>query len=181
MIMSVCPSCGAPNFDTQTCVNCQKPLGGESTSPPEIVQVREMELIPVVRAGFMRRFAAFAIDWLLLGIITDIFSFFYRLGMSRSSAVMSINAAMLFSTALFILYFTFLPGDGGQSLGKMVMGIRIERSDGAAMTYGRAFLRALGYFLSFFFMTFLGFWWALWDRKNQTWHDKIAGTEVIKI
>jgi uncharacterized RDD family membrane protein YckC len=30
-------------------------------------------------------------------------------------------------------------------------------------------------------MTFLGFLWALWDKNNQTWHDKIAGTEVIRV
>jgi uncharacterized RDD family membrane protein YckC len=28
---------------------------------------------------------------------------------------------------------------------------------------------------------FLGYFWAAWDRKRQTWHDKIAGTYVVKI
>ena len=26
----------------------------------------------------------------------------------------------------------------------------------------------------------LGFWWMLWDPRRQTWHDKIAGTIVVR-
>jgi uncharacterized RDD family membrane protein YckC len=26
----------------------------------------------------------------------------------------------------------------------------------------------------------LGFLWALWDNKQQGWHDKLAGTLVVK-
>jgi uncharacterized RDD family membrane protein YckC len=28
---------------------------------------------------------------------------------------------------------------------------------------------------------YLGFLWMLWDGDRQTWHDKIAGTVVIKV
>jgi uncharacterized RDD family membrane protein YckC len=85
------------------------------------------------------------------------------------------------SIVLIILYFTLLTGDAGQTLAKSLLGIRVVRTDGTNVSYGRAFARSLGYFLSIFFGTFLGFIWVLWDRKNQTWHDKIAGTVVIRI
>lgn len=26
----------------------------------------------------------------------------------------------------------------------------------------------------------LGYFWAIWDKDGQTWHDKIAGTVVVK-
>lgn len=26
----------------------------------------------------------------------------------------------------------------------------------------------------------IGFFWAIWDKDNQTWHDKIAGTVVVR-
>jgi uncharacterized RDD family membrane protein YckC len=26
----------------------------------------------------------------------------------------------------------------------------------------------------------LGYFWAIWDKDGQAWHDKIAGTVVIK-
>ena len=44
-------------------------------------------------------------------------------------------------------------------------------------------LRALGWQLAHVFSGFfcyLGYLWMLWDKRNQTWHDKIAGTVVIK-
>jgi uncharacterized RDD family membrane protein YckC len=28
---------------------------------------------------------------------------------------------------------------------------------------------------------FLGFLWMIWDQEKQTWHDKIAGTIVIRL
>ncbi|UCF87994.1 MAG: RDD family protein, partial [bacterium] len=91
------------------------------------------------------------------------------------------NAALGFSAALFILYFTLLTGEGGQTLGKMLLGIRVVAENGSRVGYGRSLLRAIAYIVSFFFGTFLGFLWALWDRKNQAWHDKIAGTIVVKV
>jgi uncharacterized RDD family membrane protein YckC len=30
-------------------------------------------------------------------------------------------------------------------------------------------------------VAFLGFLWAGWDREKQTWHDKIAGTVVVRM
>ena len=27
---------------------------------------------------------------------------------------------------------------------------------------------------------YLGYLWMLWDGKNQTWHDKVAGTFVVR-
>jgi len=28
---------------------------------------------------------------------------------------------------------------------------------------------------------FLGFLWMLWDKDRQTWHDKAAGSFVIRV
>jgi uncharacterized RDD family membrane protein YckC len=28
---------------------------------------------------------------------------------------------------------------------------------------------------------FLGFFWILWDKDQQGWHDKIAGTVVVRL
>ena len=27
----------------------------------------------------------------------------------------------------------------------------------------------------------LGFLWMLWDPERQTWHDRVAGTYVVKV
>jgi uncharacterized RDD family membrane protein YckC len=44
--------------------------------------------------------------------------------------------------------------------------------------------RALGWQLAHVFSGFccyLGYFWMLWDKRNQTWHDKIARTVVVKV
>ena len=66
--------------------------------------------------------------------------------------------------------------------------LRFVRSDALdtgmeRATYGQAFGRTLmiGFFFSIFFMGgALDFVWPLWDRKRQAWHDKVAGTVVIR-
>jgi len=176
-----CPSCGAPDQGVPFCVSCLMPLHGSLSTPSGTVSVQFVTRQQAVKAGFFRRFAAFAIDWLILSVLADIVRFAYRSGSRTDPGMMQLDMALAISTVLFFLYFTLFIGDGGRTPGKMLMGIKVQRIDGSAVSYGRAFLRSLGYIVSMFFMTFLGFIWALWDRKKQAWHDKIAGTEVIKI
>ena len=131
-------------------------------------------------AGFFRRLGAFAVDWIALSILADIVRFAYSTGGASNGDMMNLDGAMLLSAVLFLLYFTLLTGEGGQTLGKIILGIRVVRTDGSPVTYSHAFLRSLGYGVSTFFFTFLGFLWAAWDRRKQAWHDKIAGTIVIR-
>ena len=182
MATRTCPSCGATNYGATFCTSCKKPLRGSLSTPSGMIGVQFAgKEQSVTRAGFFRRFAAFAIDWLTLSIIADIVRFTYRIGSGSDPGLGHLDVAIVFSTVLFILYFTLLTGEGGQTLGKMLLGIRVQSIDGSTVGYGRSFIRALGYPLSMFFMTFLGFLWALWDKKNQAWHDKIAGTVVVKV
>lgn len=44
---------------------------------------------------------------------------------------------------------------------------------------GQLIVRYIGYFISFFVFC-LGFLWVAFDKRKQGWHDKIAGTLVIK-
>ncbi|PIP08224.1 MAG: hypothetical protein COX51_04865, partial [Syntrophobacteraceae bacterium CG23_combo_of_CG06-09_8_20_14_all_50_8] len=48
------------------------------------------------------------------------------------------------------------------------------------MTYGIAFLRWIGYFISALPL-YIGFLWVAFDGKKQGWHDKLAGTVVILV
>ena len=70
-------------------------------------------------------------------------------------------------------------GRTGQSLGKTVLGIRVVRmSDGLAPGGGLAFVRRLCQFLNYPAFC-LGWLWASWDPKSQTFADKITGVVVI--
>ncbi|UGA40660.1 RDD family protein [Chromobacterium haemolyticum] len=64
--------------------------------------------------------------------------------------------------------------------GKMLLGARIvDAKTGAPMTPGQAALRYLGYFVSCF-PFLLGLIWVGLDARKQGWHDKIAGTVVVR-
>lgn len=68
----------------------------------------------------------------------------------------------------------------GTSPGHALMGFRIIRTDGTPVTFGTMFLRnIIGKIVSGMFLG-LGYFWAIWDKDGQAWHDKIAGTVVLK-
>jgi uncharacterized RDD family membrane protein YckC len=48
------------------------------------------------------------------------------------------------------------------------------------LTWVVALVRALAALFGVCVM-FLGFLWILWDSERQGWHDKIAGTVVVKL
>jgi len=48
-----------------------------------------------------------------------------------------------------------------------------------APSTGQLIVRYVGYFISSLFLC-LGFLWIAFDARKQGWHDKIAGTVVIK-
>jgi uncharacterized RDD family membrane protein YckC len=66
----------------------------------------------------------------------------------------------------------------GQTLGKRAMGLKVVSVRGGKVDVVTAFIRSLCRILSSIFL--LGYLWMLWDKNSQTWHDKIAGTYVVK-
>lgn len=77
------------------------------------------------------------------------------------------------------LYFTCFVAVTGQTPGKMVLGLKVVPVERGIMTFGMAFLRWVGYIVSSFFF-YLGFVWIAFDPRKQGWHDKIAGTVVVR-
>lgn len=64
--------------------------------------------------------------------------------------------------------------------GKMAVGAQIvdAKSFGKAST-GQLIGRYFAYYISTIFLL-LGFFWVAFDARKQGWHDKLAGTVVIK-
>lgn len=64
--------------------------------------------------------------------------------------------------------------------GKMVLGARIvDARSGGKPGLGQLIVRYLGYYLSMA-VFFLGFVWIALDARKQGWHDKLAGTVVVR-
>lgn len=67
----------------------------------------------------------------------------------------------------------------GQTPGKFALGIQVVKADGTPISDVDAVIRAIGYQVSSLVFG-LGYIWAIFDRNNQTWHDKLARTYVVR-
>jgi uncharacterized RDD family membrane protein YckC len=64
--------------------------------------------------------------------------------------------------------------------GKMVISARIvDVKTGDRPSTGQLIGRYFAYFLSSLPVG-LGFFWIGWDKQKQGWHDKLAGTAVVR-
>ncbi|MDP8943629.1 MAG: RDD family protein [Actinomycetota bacterium] len=122
------------------------------------------------RAGFWRRFAASLLDGILIGVASVILGALLR------------GAGSALATLLSIAYYVYFEGGPtGQTLGKQALGIRVvDLPAGGEIGYGRAFIRWLGRILSSI-PILLGYFWMLWDREKQTWHDKLSTAVVVPV
>jgi len=114
------------------------------------------------KAGFWIRMLALLIDVVLVAIVT---------GRDHSHD--------LFLPAI-AAYGALLWKFKGATVGDIIVGIKVVRADGVPIDWVTAIVRALACFLSLIFIG-LGFIWIAFDPEKQGWHDKIAGTVVVKL
>jgi len=67
----------------------------------------------------------------------------------------------------------------GQTIGAMILRTKVVRLDGQPLDFATALVRAFSAFISAAAL-FVGFFWAGWTKDRQSWHDRIAGTTVVK-
>jgi uncharacterized RDD family membrane protein YckC len=144
-------------------------------------------------AGFISRAIAFVLDIVVMSVavvaavalLQALLGFFTLYGLIGERVVQSspFRDIVVVVTALIgvgvtigypVVFWVLL----GQTPGKLLMGVRIARTNGQRLTIGRALLRYLGYWLSAIPLG-LGFFWVLVDDQRQGWHDKLADTYVI--
>jgi uncharacterized RDD family membrane protein YckC len=121
------------------------------------------------RAGFWRRLGGAVIDGVIVGVVGSILELLLKHGIGDVLALI-VSAS----------YFTYFEGGPkGAGFGKQAMGIRvIDAHTGLPIGHPRAFVRWIGQYLSAI-VIFLGYFWMLWDREKQCWHDKLAGDVVV--
>lgn len=115
--------------------------------------------------GFGRRLAASLIDGLIFMVVEMVIPVGMRF-------LFNIVVSPLYSIVLWVRW-------NGQTVGKKAMKIKVVKEAGGVLTYREAVIRYFCYFVSGIPL-FLGYLWVIWDDKKQGWHDKIAGTLVVK-
>ena len=114
------------------------------------------------KAGFWERMGAGFLDIVLVSIVGSI-----------------VDMAPL-GLLLALAYFAGMWAWKGTTIGGIVLGLKVARLDGQPVTFAVALVRALAAAFSIVVL-FLGFLWIAWDADRQGWHDRIAGTVVLKL
>lgn len=132
-------------------------------------------------AGFWRRLVALIIDYVIVGVVSYVINL--GIGAIVHSAGGSYTISGVVQFILGLIYFTWLWSTQGRTLGYMVMGMRLVRSDGTPAGVGTAIARFILIELSFYLCLIpaivSAFMIGLSESKKGI-HDHIVGTAVIE-
>lgn len=157
------------------------------------------------RAGFGVRLGGYIIDSILYGLLaapfvvggtfaivaafkdcdtidTDTGTEFSCVGDQFKGGLFAAGIAILAVGAILILllYVSQL-GKSGQTWGRKMLAIRVvDATTGQPIGFGRALGRTLFAHIISSALCSLGYLWMLWDKEQQTWHDKVIGTIVVR-
>jgi uncharacterized RDD family membrane protein YckC len=134
-------------------------------------------------AGLLRRLGALVYDGLLLaGLLMAATALF--LPLTGGEAILSQTHPWLEWIYRVVLVLVIVGFNGiawtrsGQSLGMAAWRLRVEREDGALLTWADTVRRLATAVLSL--LPFgLGYAWLLIDPARRTWHDHLSRTRVI--
>lgn len=121
-----------------------------------------IELAAMPRAGFWLRFAAMLIDLTVVAFV--------------NAVTFESGKALWF---LLAVYHLGMWSWKGTTLGGSILGLRLIRIDGRPLDWQTCAFRLLGCVVSILPLG-LGFFWVAWDAECQSWHDRIAGTTLVR-
>jgi uncharacterized RDD family membrane protein YckC len=145
---------GAPGAPGTPGANAARPAAATPTTPVTAA---------LPRAGFWIRMGALLIDIILVVFLTGVLHHSHDLEL----VVLAAYGAMMWKLR-------------GATVGGIVFDLQVVRLDGREIDWETAIVRALSCFLSLA-VAGLGFIWIAFDGNRQAWHDKIAGTVVVRV
>jgi uncharacterized RDD family membrane protein YckC len=131
-----------------------------SPAPTPATAAASAAIMPL--AGFWIRMTALLLDALMIGIVIGVFHHKFDVELLLLAA---------YGAVMWKLR--------GATIGGIVFDLQIVRQDGQPIDWLTAIVRALSCFLSLA-IAGLGFIWIAFDGDKQAWHDKIAGTLVVR-
>lgn len=122
-----------------------------------------LNLTALPRAGFWIRMCALVLDVTLVGFVLSLLRGEFR-------------SELIFLAAYGAVMWKLR----GTTVGGIICDLKVARMDGRPIDWSTAVVRALACFLSLAIVG-LGFVWIALDPEHQAWHDKIAGTVVVRV
>lgn len=142
--------------------------------PPVVPLVSAAPLVisaaTLPRVGFWHRLGASLLDCIMLGIVTGMSSTVFNGWLTPGGSL----------PFWFAVYCVVMWATKGTTIGGIICGLKVVRLDDRPLDWSVAIVRALGGFLSLA-VAGLGFIWVAFDDEKQSWHDKIAGTTIVKV
>jgi len=128
----------------------------------------------------MVRLASMLYESLLLGSVLFVAGYLFVAVFHGIQSTPAFNPLFrVYLLAIIAAYFLWFWLHGGQTLAMKTWRLRVVGNDGVLLTPKQAVLRfvfaLIGVLLGF------GILWALFDRDRQFWHDRMAGTKIIRV
>ena len=145
-------------MDTSSAPLPPPPHGAAAAVAPAMIDVTTLP-----RAGFWIRMLALLIDLILVGVAMS----WLHHGSGGLLVLLAAYGAIMWKLK-------------GTTVGGIVCDLKVVRIGGGPLDWVTSIVRALGCFLSLV-IAGLGFIWIAVDHEHQAWHDKIAGTVVVRV
>ncbi len=148
------------------------PVSAGGEAPPPVISPAPavISAATLPRVGFWLRLVASFLDVVLLGIVMGMSSKIFHGWFSPGGSL----------PFWFAVYCIVMWATKGTTIGGIICGLKVVRLDDRPIDWGVAAVRALGGFLSLA-VAGLGFVWVAFDDDRQSWHDKIAGTTIVRV
>lgn len=138
---------------------------------------------PLQYVGFWLRLAATLIDSVLLVLITLPLMYVF-MGASAfgpeadpsSGGIIAIFVNYLLPIIAVMTFWVLKSATPGKMLFQATI---VDAKTGKKPSIGQFFGRYFAYILSALVFG-LGYFWVIWDKRKQGWHDKLAGTVVVR-
>ena len=132
----------------------------------------------LILANFWQRLGAWIIDTCLLFLVLLIarpFPSNIEIGFNADAILWIIGIWLIISAFYFVIFWTTL----GQTIGSLLMDIKIIRRDNRALSFQLCLWRFIVYVTALLPLGY-GLWSMIFDRYYRTWADHVAKTVVIR-
>jgi uncharacterized RDD family membrane protein YckC len=135
-------------------------VGGAALPPPVV------SAVTLPHAGFWIRLCALGIDVILCALVIHLIPWVH-FKWSLCLLLLAVYGAVMWKLR-------------GTTVGGSIFHLKVVRLDDRPLDWTMAIVRVLGCLISLVVVG-LGFIWVAFDDEKQSWHDKIAGTVVVKM
>lgn len=180
-----CPRCGVEAVSgARFCQSCGYPTPDFPERLHNSVTARP-EATNITVAGFWERFSARMLDSVLTYIaaipLMLIVGFpFYWIRATNDPEPLWAGLAILAAWFVaWVSYYSILHGAYGQTIGKILLGVKVTEVSGKPISYGRALVRSIAEILSVIPLS-VGYLIAVFNPRRRALHDFISGTVVVR-